>query len=446
MNDRSTFELRLAASLQAYAEGAPIDVQPSALAGAIAAGNRRRRLSIAWPRIDRRWMVAGLLALLLAGLLAGLYIGSRHPDPIKRQGALLLTNGTYECQSLYRVELATGSSDRLLDCVDRLVLSPDGTRVAYRDPAGLGLINLADNSRTTVPGTEGLVTTPVHWSPRGTYLHWVAGDTLTGQTDHAFIGSLDDIKRTELLGQAVGGGYYCCVIWSSDESAAGYPTESQVLVGAGDGSNATQVSEGPILALSSDGSQFLVQVDGDILIGDRTGSHTNVTNFPTGTSTRGAVWSDDGTLVIVSATRPDEIDPLRATSDDLWVYAPDGTQRHFGLHLGDTPAADVGSIISSPDGTRVVVDFVPISFHREPTDITGRFMISTQDGSITPMAAAQDPDAGGVPAFSPDGSMLAVMTGPNGEPGLNVTSFNGAPPLQIEELGGGPWTQFAWVP
>jgi len=199
-----------------------------------------------------------------------------------------------------------------------------------------------------------------------------------------------------------------------------------------------------ILAFSSDGSQMLTRPGSDVVVRDRSGRETNVTNFPIGTRADGAAWSEDGTLAVVSATRPSAIAPQLSTSDDLWLYFPNGTSRHFALHVGGAPAGDVGSMIWSPGGTWLIVDLVDMTHPGEPAVTAGLFMSSTLDGTVTSMPATDNADTA-LPAFSPDGSMLASMTVLNGLPSLHIATFDGAPPLDIEAVTGGPWTQFAWV-
>ena len=79
MDERMSFEARLADAFARYADLAPVAVDGSIAATAIAAGGRRG-FTMPWPR-TRRAVVWATLALLLVALLAALAVGalvSRH--------------------------------------------------------------------------------------------------------------------------------------------------------------------------------------------------------------------------------------------------------------------------------------------------------------------------------------------------------------------------------
>ena len=76
MNESTTFEARLATLFQAYAEGAPVDVDAVTMAASIAS-ERPRRLVDRLPLV-RRWLVPVLIGLLLLALAtAAAIVGSR---------------------------------------------------------------------------------------------------------------------------------------------------------------------------------------------------------------------------------------------------------------------------------------------------------------------------------------------------------------------------------
>jgi hypothetical protein len=455
MKEPSTFELGLGALLREYAEQAPIVVDAAALAREVV-GNRRDGRFV-WPFANQRWLVfASVLLLLLLTLIASLYVGSRLVEHRSRPaGALLVTDGAaLECQGLKRVDLATGSIESLIGCADRLLVAPDGLRAVARSPEGLELIDLSDMSTRIVPGTEGTVATPVAWSPRGTYLYWVADDTVTGQQDFAYIGTLDDIHHSELAPQPLTGGYLCCASWSADESATLLLDGYERAIGAGDGSGASSIGALDVLALSPDGSQIAYRAasildtnsTADVWIRDASGQTTNLTNFPEPARAAAAAWSTDGRIAVVSATRPTASVPDAPTSDDLWIYGPDGSKRHLTLTFEAGPAGDATLLEWSPDGTHLLLALQDTNPPLDPPtpNAAGIFIVSVADGTMTPIHGWEK---GGVPTpiFSPDGHMVASMTGPNFESGLHIFTLDGRPAVAVDGIVPGPSTAMVWL-
>ena len=448
----SDFESRFEQRMRRYAAVDVRAIDADALAGSIARRRPRRLPRLAWPAAGNRWLVPAMVALLLLGLVAALAVGAYLIAPRRPAGQTLLvtTGSAYDCQGLSRVDVTTGQVTPVLDCVDRLLVNPNGQQAVARDLGGLALINLENGHTSIVSGTEGVLTEPEAWSPRGTYLYWNEGDLSTAvrPTNTDRIGTLADIRRSD--GQPSLPPLCCASPWSADESRVlllGGDNFTQ-FIADGDGRNPVSIGTNETFGISPDGTKVLERIprgytEFDVGVYDvARGTDTNLTNVTGTTRVGGAAWSSDGRIAVISATRTGTaLEPITGT-DDLWIYAPDGSTRHLPLTFDHGLAGDLGLFEWSPDGTHVLVGF-------SGSGSAGIYVVSVTDGSMTAIhgwenATTANPIAN--PVFSPDGSMLASFTGANGEPGLHIFELDGSAPRTIDNLEEGPWTQLLWVP
>src|SRR5262245_57420137 len=116
MNDQLNFELQFADAFERYLAGAPVDVEPAEVT-AMAVANPVRglrladRLGLPSPYPSRRTAVfaaVGLLVLVLGATL--LIVGPLLSRPRLGGDHLLVTNGAYDCQNLFRYDIRTASS------------------------------------------------------------------------------------------------------------------------------------------------------------------------------------------------------------------------------------------------------------------------------------------------------------------------------------------------
>jgi hypothetical protein len=412
-----------------HADG-PIDIRPGAVDRALRlarASGQRRGLRLAltgptpWPAYGRRIGFGMLppsvriaLVLVLALVVASgvAVVGSqlfRIAVPLRPAAphSFVITDVSFPCEAptggvttftgATMVDFESGVTRRLLECGNELLLSPDGIRAAAVGSDGLVLIDLGDGSRRAIPGATGTDPEPVAWSPRGTYLHWV-GDNTAGRPTTAFIGPLDDPRRSRLPGPDEGG-YFNGAMWSADETRVLVQSPSGWSIGNGDGSGLRAVPElgAGLLAISPDGTRLAVALPSpndagaalavDAAVGDGLVAPRSVTHFPDGTQAIAAAWSPDGsTLAVVSTSRAEPTTPAAPTSNDLWLIAPDGTQRHLALPLAADPGRASGSVRWAADGEHLAIGWHTVvrNAQQQEAHHYSFVIVATVDGAFAP--------------------------------------------------------------
>lgn len=137
MNESTTFEGQLATLFQAFAEGAPVEVDAVTMAASIASG-RPRRLVDRSPLV-RRWLVPVLIGLLLVALavsaaVVGAWLHRSEPLPRPHHGAFVPATDMSESRT----------NPTLVALADGKVLISGGSPAEVYDPA--------TNTTQAVPG------------------------------------------------------------------------------------------------------------------------------------------------------------------------------------------------------------------------------------------------------------------------------------------------------
>jgi hypothetical protein len=338
------------------------------------------------------------------------------------------------------VDVETGATRPITTCAESALLSPDGQRAVAVDVDHLVEIGLADGTWRPIEGATGTDVTPVAWSPKGTYLHWL-GDNSAGAPTTVFIGPLTDARHAQPP-QPPEGGNYNSPTWSADEARAIFPNGDGWSLGNGDGTNLAGLPAGYIrqgfATISPDGARIAIGIartapgtqagPGETLainagVTDGFSLADTVTNFPDGVQAVAAAWSPDGaTLAVVTTALSLSAPPIAAASNDLWLIAEDETATHFPLPPTDDARFDGSSIVWAPDGAHLAVGWhTHVVTTGGQENHTYRFtIVAVSDGSLLP--------AGGWTAapiehafFSPDGSRVAY----EGNLALEILDLNG---------------------
>jgi Tol biopolymer transport system component len=455
----ANFETILAGQLRQYAEGGVRSIDRYVVAeGAIAAGrsSSRRRLSLGLARGAVAPVLIGLLllGLIAAALIAGL--GRGHED---RTHLVIAVTGNplagqpagrpvidVACLSLDELDINRPISHRALGCSDRLLVSPDGTRTAEAGPDGVVTTDLRTGHRTPIADTSGA--SPNAWSPGGRWLQWV---TCASETEpcKVTVGPPDGASRNDLPNSIVGG-YNGSVRWSADDRRLLIRDANGVLVGNGDGSQlvSAEPDQEP-WAWSPDGGQLAYGAGTDVFAGGGSRAFDVYVSVSDGTSPRnmtkfdsetalGASWSPDGrTLVAVSST-PRLAGASPADQAELWVVDIGGGPKRVDLagRLVASPGRDWATAITwSPDGSAFAVEADsgesagPIDLFVVPADGSGAVVIHDARK----------------PAWSSDGSSLAIVGGSGAASTIDVLRANGSNRRSVGTVPNELLSQLLWA-
>jgi len=438
MTDQA-FERILAGQLRQYAEAGVRPIDRYAIASAtIASGRttRRWRLSLPWGRAVLVPIIVGLL--LLAIVASVLIVGSRLRNE-DRTHHLVTVSGSpaspqpggvqaidTSCLALDELDVDTGRSQRLADCSDGLLVSPNGAHAAEAGPDGLTIVDLRTGRRSLTGDTLG--TYPRAWSPGGRWLRWATCATDTKPCD-SVIGEPGNGDRQRLPIQIVGGPS-ASLGWSLDDRRAFIRDGSSVFVGDGDGSNLVPIgTDQGWFALSPDGQRIAYGAGTnpfpggaarafDVYVADADGSGgRNVTEFDS-ESAYGAAWSPNGRTLVVVSSAPRLAGTTSVDPAQLWLVDLAGPKRRVDLptEILQAPARDWSATIKwSPGGSWFAFESVPIGT-AGPIDV----VLVPQIGTGVVVV----PDAR-LPAWSGDGGSLAIVGG-FAAPRLEVLNADGS--------------------
>jgi hypothetical protein len=491
MADRRIFESRLEERLRAYAARASRPFDSDAIVAAAVAAHRPRRFApgFAWPRRSMPLVAAALLVLfaVLLAVLAAITLSGR---PSELQGDVILpsvpssvvpaTNAPVEpspspndatptpsaptvadphallvvssklaispaspCINVDRNGTRDGSSRRVIECADGLMLTPDGTMAAVAGPSGMSIVDLRDGHELGTIDTGGF-TFPIAWSPSGRWLQWESCRSDKSGPCTVILSARDGSGQHELY-RTREPGYTAPTTWLPDESRVAVTTGDAVLVGSGDGSDLRPLtaqglgaSWAGVVDWVPGGRGFLVlggphrgncasicvPVLADVMSqglsgGANDGPQMNLTNLAPGQHAVAAAWSPDGrTLAFLRKTIDPAVDPyefqgtlLRAPAE-LWLRDPSGTIRQIeGLALPEPQDGSVdawsGRIHWSPDSTRLAIE---AGNGRSGSAMSIDTYLVAVDGSA--QRVLRDARFG---VWSPDGTELAFLhrIGPN---------------------------------
>jgi WD40 repeat protein len=372
MNDQRDFEARLATAFAAYADRAPVEVDPMSITRPVA----RRRSGPAWPTLSRRasWLVAGV-ALALLALGAALVAGSsllRPHTSIGGGGPLLINEADWPGSDatrqvnlhVFSLDEATGDRLPIVDLPSTgrsygsmsAVWSPDHTHALLTDAGGSvrGIVDVASER-----------VSPIQLKPTDTYISladwspWAQGsDRIASIVSNDTTNTQGSILISDLNGREVGrlpvppGWLAGRPVWSPDGVSlilSGCP------VSCADGAN--------------DENLLLVPLDG---------SPMRVLLEP-GQGYFSVTWSPDGsTIVFESSVGIQTMDV--ATGHQIVVTRGNDRQPTW-----------------SPDGRRIA--FVRL----DAQGTNGAIEVVDVDGNnLLQLTSAND----AAPAWSPDGTMV----------------------------------------
>jgi len=347
------------------------------------------------PMAGRPSLVFAVLALLLLAIAAAaiFVVGRSRLGPIHGYGA----NGSIffaDGQSLVSVS-ATGTSRQEVASLPAgatdLAISPDGTRLAFREVSIAGHISvLALGTGTTasipIPGMTQVSGT-IRWSPMGDQLAFVASDS--GQHDHLMVAAADGSSTRSLDLDLQGGRDLWFPTWSPDGAwlavivALPGSNPGTIHLVHPDGTGAREVAagaadtgDGGSLAWSPDASAQLLLFDGPgrtiTTVDVRSGKQRALAGgfWPTWSPSgdRISYW-DDGTKVVTAlvgdpATRAKvavfpafkESCPVPELARKVFCgpasWSPDGTR----LLATDISQTVILSLLADGSGSPIVVE------------------------------------------------------------------------------------------
>ena len=492
----TTFETVLAGQLREYAEAGVRPVDRRAIAQGLIADGRRRRVDDRWSRLGWRrsaprslapvWATIALLGLLIALLGAALLAGGRPdlqavvppllhvtPAPVAESSGkssaessaaptpgpsdgpaarrLILVSGSdATCLMVDALSIADGARSRLIDCADRVVVTPDGARAAIGGH-GVRIIDLRDGSQLGFIDTGADNGVPVAWSPDGRWLQWVGCEADKVRRCKGVIGSPDSAVRNPVP-EPADGGYWGDIMWSSDGSRVIVPTGDGSLIGNGDGSGLTALPNGAPLAWSADGSQYIYG-RGEYIAGhtrsvdawqsaEDGSAARNLTHFAPGGFAHAAAWSPDGrTLAIVRGIRGEDgtLPGSVQMAGDLWLVDPDGSVRKVAL------PEDLASLESrlghemirwSPDGSRLAIE----SGVGDAGSSVATYIVPINEAPVVVLRDAARP------AWSPDGRSILMIGRTGTAATIDIANADGSDRHAVGDAPTGDSGQVFWAP
>jgi len=385
MNDRPTFEARLEGAFAAYADRAPVEVDPISMTASVAHGRPGRARLVINLR-GSRLAIATVLALLAIGaaLVAGAYLLRSH-DAIGGGGFLLIVQADLPTQNaspetlgehVYTFDVVTGERRPIVDWDTRHpyfttspAWSPDRTHAVLRvSGAPDGIVDVASHQLSPIQlGQRDTSIRAIAWARSSDRVASIVGNDTT---------NTQGILISDLAGREIGrlpvpsGWLAQSLTWSPDG-------RSLILAGCllpcADG-----VYKGNLLEVPIDGSRMRVLLE------------------PADPPWLGpAIWSPDGSTIAfetssgiqtldiatgrrTSVTQGKDGQPTWSGNDTQPAWSPDG--RHLAFARMDDQSAN---------GAIYVVDVDGANLRRLTND--------TSKGSVSD------------PRWSPDGSMLTFI-------------------------------------
>src|SRR5262249_32112758 len=249
--------------------------------------------------------------------------------------------------------------------------SPDGSRIVYAealDHPGLYVENADGGDRRLLPSTGDAGRSRPTWSPDGSWIAYAVGSQIfvvspDGGVPRVVASGVDDPQPR----------------WSPDGSLIAYWEGRHIFVVPPIGGAPRQVGVGDDQDLSDDGptwspdgTELLYEDAGSVEVARADGSRTTTVGEGSG-----AIWSPDGRIVYrIERVLGKANNGSRSWAEDMWVVAPDGSDRVLVLRSDCCAAIVDGSRVWSPDSSRIAFNWCC-----GPLDDSGGWRTVSADGS-----------------------------------------------------------------
>ena len=416
-----------------------------------------------------------------------------QPPTIGPDRLALIRHGAKHCGSVVTtIDVDTGATRDLGGCSNNVGISPDGTRAivgggtkvvdpsdpnAIMDSGDLNrfdVVDLRDGTAEVLKMNDVLAKTgaAAFWSPHGRWIvRW--GDQ-TFWVRSSALPMADDSGWVELP-KLVGGG----PVWSPDEAHIGLTTAAGLVVGDGNGTNLRPLDGIPwIWSWSADGSRIAFPHTGaykQVWVGDSDGTDQEQVSDRQGLPPHVELSADGRSIAILEggllrwrlsdgAWRELELGVNLDTRepDVRWTPAGDGLVVSAGNDPDGNGGPGITFLVSidgsllarvdgshpiwSPDGSRFAAAVSPGELDPHgttapiPTKARGTVYLVARDGTTVQVKDAY------APAWSPDGSSIAVLTGDPVTAGVAVLAADGTGRHAIPKVAFSGPGSLRWVP
>jgi len=415
-----TYDPRIAAKLQAYAQAGVSGFDSLEVATIASTAGIPRRLG-------RPWLLLLVAAVMIGGAaLAALATGAGRLLEPARSGSIVFARDGVPLPAIWRVDVATGESVGIVSEGVSDAISPDGSHAAWLDET-LTQVHLGDLRANVWVKVQAGGTVAIRdrytftWSPSGRWVSWAACSDVTtcrlivSASDGSQLTTLEpSFPRSQIDHQA-------WLFWADDDSLRVKFADGRGFLAA----NADGTDVRPLVGPLSPDPDGGTTSAGDSLTIYRADGTVRWTVGFDGRQVTGALWSPDRARVLVGL----EDGPSWSTSS-LALLDQDGRRIPANLPAG----GGIEGALWAPDSSRV---FVVTSAQR--SSLTSDGAIIGRDGEYI-----SGIDAATIVAWSPDSRQLAVV-----EFGSNTISVMDADGSDRQRLVGpapGSIDQLAWLP
>ena len=428
-----TFDPRLAARLQAYAQRGVIRIDSLEVAGAAIAVQARRRTR-------RPWLLLAAALLIGGAASAMLVIGAgQHRQPA-RSGSIVFALDNGSASGLWRSDVATGSTVEIAGG-SRITasVSPEGGHVAWFDenltdvhlgsprtgvwamvPAG-GAIAVRDTPASDHPCPGGCMDFTFTWSPSGRWVSWAA--CTDAVTCRLIISASDGSQRTALDPSFPRSqiDHQAWLFWRPDDILRVKFADGRGFLEANaDGTNIREIT-GPFSPDQPDGGQDEIDEHG-LTVRRADGSVRWSVSFD-GKQIVDVSWSPDGSRAVVGLEAvPDLTRSVELVDQDGHRIPVD--RRAGGADWAAwSPDSSRAFVVTRVDGSSQVADGAIIGR-------TGQYISGVHDAMIA--------------AWSPDSRLLAV--GGSAENTITVMDADGSDRQRLIGPAPGSIDHLEWIP